>query len=94
MKKLTFIIIVILFFITFRAEACLIEYRIVEYKPDKTQITAPYSGKYIQDVSEDFIMVNFTNNYSFTITDVNITYKNISVHIPVVNPKETIKSTD
>jgi len=76
------------------ANACLIEYRVVEYKPDKTQITAPYSGKYIQNVIEDFVMLNFTNNYSFTITDVNIKYKNTSIRIPVVKPEETVKSAD
>jgi hypothetical protein len=70
------------------------EDRIVEYKPDKTEITAPYSGKYIQNVSEDFVMLNFTNSYSFTITDVNITYKNVSTFISAVKPKETVKSAD
>jgi len=86
--------IIIILLTVHLTSACLVEYRVVYYKPERTQIKAPYSFNYVQSVSEDFVMLNFTNTYDFTITDVNVSYKNTTIHIPAVNPKENVKYVD
>lgn len=63
-----------------QASACLIEYRVVDFIPS--------NGTYVQNVKEDFVMVK--NPYNFTITDVNVTYKDLTIQIPKIAPNESV----
>ncbi|WP_457549979.1 hypothetical protein [Archaeoglobus sp.] len=73
--------IVLIVILSLPAKACLTEYRVVVFKPNEEK----------QEILEDFAF-NVSNPFNFTVTDVNLTYRNLNLHIPVMKEGEVLNS--